>query len=114
MGCVMGVVIVVLAVAGLFASSLSSNSGDNSGDYAPNYTSPDYIWDSPAPAIDTAPTFSWDTPTPSFDAGSLAATGSLTQARAFHTATLLRDGTVLIAGGTDGTAPMASAELYDP
>jgi hypothetical protein len=35
-------------------------------------------------------------------------------ARAFHTATVLKDGTVLLIGGTGGTAPLASAEVYDP
>jgi hypothetical protein len=35
--------------------------------------------------------------------------------RTFHTATLLTNGTVLIAGGsTDFTRPVATAELYDP
>ena len=35
-------------------------------------------------------------------------------ARSGPTATLLPDGLVLIAGGTNGTDPLASAELYDP
>jgi hypothetical protein len=39
----------------------------------------------------------------------------LAAGRYFHTATLLPDGKVLIAGGThDGDKPMSSAELYDP
>lgn len=40
---------------------------------------------------------------------------SMTTARAEHTATLLPNGKVLIAGGaTEGFQPLASAELYDP
>ncbi len=41
--------------------------------------------------------------------GSWTATASMNEARYFHTATLLRNGTVLVIGGTTG-----SAELYDP
>jgi hypothetical protein len=46
--------------------------------------------------------------------GTWTATGSLNTARYFHTATLLPNGMVLVAGGTDGVNALASAELYDP
>jgi hypothetical protein len=49
---------------------------------------------------------------------SFAATGSMSVARVRHTATLLRDGRVLITGGIDshggGGAATSTAELYDP
>ncbi len=54
--------------------------------------------------------------------GQFSPTGAMTVARAGHTATLISgcgcaaDGKILIAGGssTGATAPLASAELYDP
>src|SRR5439155_21698951 len=48
--------------------------------------------------------------------GTWTATGSLNTARASHTATLLPDGMVLVAGGGRGGLPFpfAGAELYDP
>lgn len=43
------------------------------------------------------------------------ATGSMGTARQWHTATLLANGKVLVAGGLDtGGGPTATAELYDP
>jgi len=44
--------------------------------------------------------------------GSWTATGGMIEARQGHFAALLRDGTVLVAGGSGG--PLASAERYDP
>jgi N-acetylneuraminic acid mutarotase len=48
-------------------------------------------------------------------AASWSATGSMPVARASHTASLLRNGKVLVAGGADGGGySLASAALYDP
>jgi len=51
--------------------------------------------------------------------GTFVATGNMTTSRWYHTATLLPDGKVLIAGGTansnaNGVSVERSAELYDP
>jgi hypothetical protein len=45
---------------------------------------------------------------------SWTATGDMTQARTGHSATLLPDGTVLVAGGNGGGLFLDSAELFDP
>jgi hypothetical protein len=43
-----------------------------------------------------------------------ASTGELTYSRAGHTATLLQNGVVLLAGGFGAMGALSSAELYDP
>jgi len=63
----------------------------------------------------SAPTASAELYNPS--TGKFSATGSMAAARWGHTATLLQDGRVLIAGGadlSDGADNLRSAELYDP
>jgi len=42
------------------------------------------------------------------------ATGSLVSPRSNHTTTLLADGRVLVAGGTDGVDPINTVEIYNP
>jgi len=66
-----------------------------------------------APGLGSAPTASAEL----FDpvTGSFTDVGALAHGRWGHTATLLHDGRVLVAGGVDeNDAPLASAELYDP
>jgi hypothetical protein len=46
--------------------------------------------------------------------GNFTGTGSMTTPRGRQTATLLGNGTVLMAGGYDGLTPFLAAELYDP
>lgn len=68
---------------------------------------------SPAPSPSAAPTVS---PTPAAaGSGSWTITGSMHHAAGAETATLLRDGRVLVAGGEgQGGRTVASAELFDP
>ena len=47
-------------------------------------------------------------------AGAWSSTGSMNEIRVDHTATLLGDGKVLVAGGLGASNRLASAELYDP
>src|ERR1044071_2608181 len=57
-----------------------------------------------AAGFDTAPAASW-----AWGFG-----GRLNDPRANHTAALLADGKVLLAGGNNASGDLASAELYDP
>lgn len=75
-----------------------------------------------SPTQVATPSLSSATPIPS-SASTWTATGSMTEARTGHTATLLHDGRVLVVGGYDGEGPptgdvaavrLASAEIYDP
>jgi len=43
-----------------------------------------------------------------------ATKGAMGSPRDLHTSTTLKDGTVLVIGGDDGTVPLATAEVYDP
>jgi hypothetical protein len=47
--------------------------------------------------------------------GTFTATGNMYTAHVYHTATLLSDGRVLVAGGLDANSnPIATAEIFDP
>ena len=48
------------------------------------------------------------------DTDEFTPTGSMLAPRAFHTATRLADGRVLITGGSNGTDILSTAEIYDP
>jgi len=48
------------------------------------------------------------------NSGTWTTTGSLNTERYAHTATLLRNGMVLVAGGLDSHGISSSAELFDP
>jgi WD40 repeat protein len=47
-------------------------------------------------------------------AGTFSSTSPLAQPRAYHTATLLPDGRVLVIGGSDDDGTLSSAEVWDP
>src|SRR5208337_1108177 len=47
-------------------------------------------------------------------ANAFTLTGNMVQPHAWHTGTLLNDGTVLIAGGVQGSITANCAEIYDP
>jgi hypothetical protein len=47
-------------------------------------------------------------------AGTFSVTGSMADARTYHTASLLADGRVLVAGGFGAKGPLPAAELFNP
>ena len=61
----------------------------------------------PPPALDSAEVYDPAT-------GTFIPTGKMNSARAGHTATLLPNGKVLIAGGENNSTTLATAEIYDP
>jgi hypothetical protein len=65
---------------------------------------------------DTSSTFQYPVYAEIYDqtAGTFGPTGNMVTPRSFHAAAALRDGKVLIAGGTQGKSIGGSAELYDP
>ena len=58
--------------------------------------------------------FSAFLPTQSFAASSWTNSGDMNYRRDYHTATLLGDGKVLVAGGENASCAIAQTELYDP
>jgi len=46
--------------------------------------------------------------------GTFSSTGNMNEGRAGHTATVLLSGQVLVAGGSDGSESLSTAEAYDP
>src|SRR5208283_4333187 len=63
-------------------------------------------------SLDDSPSASAELYNPA--SGTWTNTGSLTTAREYHTATLLPNGKVLVAGGIGNTGFAVNAELYDP
>ena len=59
------------------------------------------------PVLDSAEVFDPAT-------GQWSSAGNMSQSRQGHSATLLDDGTVLVAGGDAGESPFQSSEIYDP
>jgi N-acetylneuraminic acid mutarotase len=65
-------------------------------------------------AVATGLAASTSSPARAANSGTWADTGSMSVARVGHTATLLRNGQVLVAGGENSTNGLSSAELYNP
>ena len=120
----MGIVVAIALVVG--GSIMSSVAGQQNNNYDPNgypFETAQVVFgngDGNGPVIEVTPA---EPVAPAFVPAAfprvdpLVATGSLSQARADHTATLLPDGRVVIAGGvssSDSASASASIEIYDP
>ncbi|HKB28395.1 MAG TPA: kelch repeat-containing protein, partial [Candidatus Limnocylindrales bacterium] len=103
------VVLLVLAlIAGAIAAGVLRSDQSNPVTERPTGLAPSNPASSASPSTTTSPAAVEPRP------ASWTATGSMGTPRSGHSATLLADGRVLVAGGHDGAAPLASAELYDP
>ncbi len=106
-----GRLMAVLLIGASLAACTVATATPPTPSLAPSATAPSTPEATPTESPTPEPTpIASPTPTPGF-----IPTGSMTTARDAHTATLLSDGRVLIAGGLDAaTEDVASAELYDP
>jgi hypothetical protein len=88
------------------------NSGSRSGS-SKGYFGPGSTGSAAAATSGTGGTTPGGTPGGGGTVGQFSASAALNNARFLHTATVLNDGRVLVAGGTDGQALITESELFD-